>query len=379
MRIIHTSNQWSVVSGQWPVVSGQQAVLSAQYSVLSTSLLMRNRRQRSLSPLLSPLSPASRGFTMMELLVVVVIIGILAGMVLGALQMARQAAREAATKATIAKLNNIIMQRYESYMTRRVPIPMTDSSNKPFSPLAAAGIRLVALRQLMRMEMPERWSDIVNPCDSADNKKPNLVGTTTIVYKAKNGTIYSAGTPLSRPALSKAYAQLYIAKKYNTAEISPDYSSAECLYMAVSIGSPEAMEQFNQSEIGDVDGDGLPEFVDGWKRPIQWLRCAPAYSGNYSNIQVANANTNHDPFDPRHADTGAYHLIPLIYSAGSDGKYGLDIEKYYQFVGDPFGTFGFACSSGGAAAPMAIGSPTADDGSLTDFYDNITNHNIEMR
>ena len=96
-----------------------------------------------------------RAFTMMELLVVVVIIAILAAMVLGALQMARQAAREAATKATIAKLNNIIMQRYESYLTRRVPI-----NTSGMAPSVAATNRLAALRDLMRMEMPERWSDI---------------------------------------------------------------------------------------------------------------------------------------------------------------------------------------------------------------------------
>ena len=47
---------------------------------------------------------------------------ILAAMTLGVLQAPRNSGREYATKATIAKLNNIIMQRYESYLTRRVPI-----------------------------------------------------------------------------------------------------------------------------------------------------------------------------------------------------------------------------------------------------------------
>ena len=59
------------------------------------------------------------------------IIGIMAGMVFGVLHSARQSAAEAATKATIAKLNTIIMKRYESYLTRRVPISLsTDTSRK---------------------------------------------------------------------------------------------------------------------------------------------------------------------------------------------------------------------------------------------------------
>ena len=71
------------------------------------------------------------GFTLVELLVTITIIGMLAGMMLGALQMARNSAREAATKATIAKLNSIIMQRYESYMTRRVPIQIPPATCTP--------------------------------------------------------------------------------------------------------------------------------------------------------------------------------------------------------------------------------------------------------
>ncbi len=69
--------------------------------------------------------------------------------------------REAATKATIVKLNAIIMQRYESYFTRRMPInPTTDPSGNPLRRTQIALDRLYAIRDIMRMEMPDRSPDI---------------------------------------------------------------------------------------------------------------------------------------------------------------------------------------------------------------------------
>ncbi len=113
------------------------------------------------SPLAARPSPfATRhGFTLVELLVVVVVIAILAGLVLGALQAARETARVAKTRATITKLHNIIMGMYESYRTRRVPIN-TMTATGPMNPNLAAQTRLYALRDLMRMEMPDQWLNV---------------------------------------------------------------------------------------------------------------------------------------------------------------------------------------------------------------------------
>jgi prepilin-type N-terminal cleavage/methylation domain-containing protein len=237
-------------------------------------------------------SPHSkRAFTLVELLVVVVVIGILAGMVLGALQAARETARIAKTRATIAKLHNVIMGMYESYRVRRVPI---NTAN--MAPKAAALARLYALRDLMRLEMPERMTDI--------SKNPIFVP--------------------NRPALSQGYVNHLNGK--TLASNAP----AECLYMIVTIAC-RAREKFSENEIGDTDGNGFPEFVDGWGHPIFFLRWAPGFMDsdiqwNYvAGGQSAAATTDHDPFDPMGVDPNAnnWRLVPLIYSAGPDGKYGI--------------------------------------------------------
>lgn len=300
------------------------------------------------------------GFTLVELLVVVTIIGIMAALTFGALQGAQNSARESATKATIAKLNSIIMQRYESYLTRRVPVNLSG-----LPPAQAAQDRLYAIRDLMRMEMPDRADDLIgsvkNPIPIVDNLPIELPNS-------------------KQKVLTPAITRLY--KSYYTTHLKEDNiiadkacAQAAMLYMIISLGSPEAMEQFNQKEIGDYDNDGMPEFLDGWGRPIFWLRWAPGFSP-YSDIQKDDPINHHDPFDPRRADPSAYHLIPLIYSAGANGKPGLAVGSGFSFndaKGDIF------VSEWPNFSKIGVASDDDGNGTLHDYEDNITNHHIEAR
>ncbi|NQU25197.1 MAG: type II secretion system protein [Candidatus Nealsonbacteria bacterium] len=252
------------------------------------------------------------GFTLVELLVVIMVITILAGIVLGGIGMARDAARQAKTEALIAKLHPVIMQKYESYATYRVPI---DTTGLPAR--TAAELRLKALRIIMKYEMPDRWEDVLDtdPSQLSDIEvSASLPGGGTVTRKMKY------------PALSYVYA----AYKQSH-EVLGEFSPAECLYMIVAVGDPEAMENFRQNEIGNADdksGDTFPEFLDGWGRPIMFLRWAPGFSsefGGLSEIQTGNPQVDHDPFDPQGLQPDAFHLIPLIYSGGADQKYDIDL------------------------------------------------------
>ncbi len=272
-----------------------------------------------------PECPSRRGFTLTEMLVTITVIALLAGLALAGLHSARETARIAKTKSTVMKLHNIVMEMYGSYQTRRLPISTTG-----LSPKQAAEARLKAIRDIMRMEMPERWSDV--------DTGPLFVST--------------------RPALSNAYVRYKLERSP-----SGDVSSAECLYMLVTLSDAESREDFSESEVGDTDNDGAPEFVDAWGHPIYFFRWAPGFlpsNGADTDLQTGDVDTDHDPLDTMRVDSLAYRLVPLIYSAGPDGASGLDAASSYTWNNDTYS--------------QTFGRPTEGT-----HYDNIHNHRLEVR
>lgn len=385
------------------------------------------------------------GFTLVELLVTVTIIAMMAALVLGGVHAARESARELKTRSTIAKLDSILARRAETYRTRRVSLVRVDTSTNPptvgslstvgANPRLMAMVRLQGVRELMRMEMPERWSDLAVTWANTDRNVPavalvNPLGTTAGTWFAAGGGGYVGIMP---PALWQAYIRRYnqcrlqVEAKYGPGNFRGQgterlnrYSSGECLYMIVTMGEgPDARGQFGDSEIGDADDDGLPEFHDGWGNPILFLRSGPGVtdsdiqpvtfnesSNAFENTWIGGAVLNdHDPYDDRNllpfnpagSSTPpfpyAYRLVPYIYSAGRDGIYDINFEGGYRFsdFGDPFsyrGGGGRVFNEAGAPVDSVNQSVTASDPpndsadpsyspwtpNGLNHYDNIHNH-----
>jgi hypothetical protein len=218
-------------------------------------------------------------------------------------------------------------------------------------------------------------------------------------------------------------AQTYF-RRYQQLPSGASLSPAECLYLVImnATGDGEARTLFSKQDIGDVDEDGLPEFVDGWGNSIGWIRW-PA--GVVSDLQTKNPDgtrpgeTDHDPFDlyrrdsptvikpdislyacpgspnpplggpnntpfqttyqvnmrnrmqqasPTKSHLLAYRLVPLVYSGGADG------ESAMQFAGDderlPLDPYYVNPDDG-----YQSGEPNQQNIDAT--KDNITNHLIE--
>lgn len=287
-------------------------------------------------------------FTLVELLIVVSIMTILAAAVMFALFGVMEDAKGARTKSQLTKLHSLIMTKWDSYQTRAVRLP----SGTTGTARGKALLRLYAVRELMRCELPDRISD-VQDAPITGIAEPSL-------WRAyRRRTVASVGSGWFQNTQPPAAATSYW---------SFEHQGAECLYLIISNlreGDSSALDFFKENEIGDVDDDGMPEILDGWGNPIEFLRWAPGFatlpgpdgawgdagtdddsdgtvdnqteagsigSDDISEIQSRDVSNSPDSFDLLRLDTrwsdadatnDPYALYPLIYAAGPDHIYGI--------------------------------------------------------
>jgi prepilin-type N-terminal cleavage/methylation domain-containing protein len=378
-----------------------------------------------------------RAFTLAELMIVITIIGILAGLSFSAFSGTMNLARQQRTGSIINKIDQLISERWEGYRTRAIPLRIAATSAKGASRTNAL-TRLTALRELMRFELPDRISDLCNPAELKDLVADNTLNTIANF----SGANTSALNNLSIPALARAYKRragrvILISGGWSMAN-----ESSECLYLILSTmrdGDKSALDYFDPTEIGDTDGDGMLEILDGWGTPIQFLRWPAGYAEQpgkdgawgqatkdddgqngiddpgeagwagsddltVNTIQTRNYLKAPDPFDPGRVDprwqatgliTYPYAIYPLIFSAGPDKSFDINLATAVVYSAtassstktlavppsDPyFSTLGAGLlpDIGRPGDFDSPGSPGVPDGALN-YYDNITNHSLRSQ
>ncbi len=310
-------------------------------------------------------------FTLVELLLALAIATLLSATFLMAMWSAQEEARDARTHAQIARINEYIMIRWESYASRQVPIRFRPANPMvPFQPTPRERLlaRLVLLRDQMRMELPDRITDVSSP-------------KAQLVFTDQNGNPRGIAELAVEPSIWREYRRRAFS---SPKPWTPEFQGAECLYLILATWRDEnsnALDYFRDNEIGDVDGDDRPEILDGWGNPISFLRWAPGFD---SPMQIPDRNRSPDYFDPLHVDPRwmnpnqliPFNLVPLVFSAGPDRSYGLftdiasppllDYRSTSPLPVDPYVTI---------PPNILIGQ---SDGT-SDAADNITNHLIEVR
>ena len=355
---------------------------------------------------------AGLGFTMIELLVVISIIVLLAALVLGTLGGMIVGARGAATKATVEKLSGLIDERrrslgrhlddlgrqVEKYTTQELWNKRNPNGGTYFQ-YSSSDIQLakiLAKKDYIREALPQRFADVAVSVsvdyDNSDPMNPKYV---------RNWTFLRADAPttqtLADPNGTESAEALYYAL---TGEPIPNVSIVTATGTVVTANanyrisipglSPLGTDLFSGGEVGDTDGDGRMEFLDGWGQPLRFyrwptrlLRPTGYQNGVYTHPNQAalldtglpsDFDLQRDPDDPlgrtqKKIWSGSptfetyYHTpstfhTPMIVSAGSDGILGLHEPYDYSTT-----NYGYLCNATDLTNPDAL-------------TDNITNLNV---
>jgi hypothetical protein len=212
-------------------------------------------------------------------------------MVLVAMYSASEAAKKHKTEALIARIDAVIRNKWESYHTRRVPLQVSPAGTV-LNPAQSARARVDALHDLMRMELPDRWTDVV---------ESPFVGSF-------GGPSYT----LTRPAVSQAYKRRWDAAQIDTAgkptlAQAQEFQGAECLYLILQLAVQEEGDDVSvilrPDNVGDKDQDGFPEIIDAWGTPIRFLRWAPGFLSEQSIVATSRMGGT-----PAGAPTGPHRL-----------------------------------------------------------------------
>jgi len=282
------------------------------------------------------------GFTMIEVLAVITIIAILAAISVSVVGSVLSTAKVASTRATIEHLHEVLHKRMDGFTRHLIDM---DKKSDP----------------------------------------PSYVNLSDVTLLGKRGAI-AKGRKFD---FKKHFPQYLDPRTGTTATTAAN--AAEIFYDFIVNGETFGTDTEDtdqgplRSSIGDTDGDGRMEFVDGWGHPLRFYRWPTALVRDIPltgmirpDLTVAKTlitsrlpKLDSDKDDPlgfldkrlSPAEKLQFRIdfhqlntysVPLIVSAGVDGELGL----YEPF---DFANFGHLANW--------------DPAKLEDIYDNITNHN----
>jgi prepilin-type N-terminal cleavage/methylation domain-containing protein len=236
-----------------------------------------------------------RGFTLLELLMVMAIIAIMMSMVFFVMNGLTENAEAEATKTTVNKVTRLLEQRIEAF-DRAFKGGRRDSYVKATVGLLTAidgrfdyfrahpeqappAIVLLARKAAFRFEFPQRMAELILTAsdDANGNGLPDVVEQKVAVHTARTELLLETG---SEPTAAEIQTRVDSRWAKHTANIAAGFDkteSSELLYYTLVVSgtfgsSPVDADQFSGAEVKDTDEDGLPEFVDAWGEPLRFYR-----------------------------------------------------------------------------------------------------------
>ncbi len=196
------------------------------------------------------------GFTLVELLVVISILTVLAALSLALIRGTIQQAQENRTKSLIASITQVLNDRWESYDVRILPyrINLDDRTGQQI-------VRTDVLLELIRAEMPNRRAYVMSPATFPSSDFTTYYNSQSVPLNTVDDQI------MARPP------SVWNRYRANTTGWTDTHQEAECLYMilrSITVLDRSGIDHLHNDEIGDTDGDGFPEVLDGYGLPFQF-------------------------------------------------------------------------------------------------------------
>ena len=240
-----------------------------------------------------------RGFTLLELIVVISIILLLVTFSVMVMGNVIRSAREKATAATIMKVDGMLRQRQEAFQRamERAELQQAVTFTKAFARQAFpteidryiiddASDRtwaVLARKTYFRAKFPQSFAEVCWFDGAPGEPGTDDDGNSITDFYPVPGYSYYPGVPdpleLGRGANDDLmpYATLLRERFTNPSLHRPETESSEMLYLILTAAdlfgvAPAGQDEFSSTEVQDTDGDGLFEFVDGWGRPLRFFR-----------------------------------------------------------------------------------------------------------
>ncbi len=228
----------------------------------------------------------NQGFTLVELLVVISIAMFLIATLGVTIANYLENAREQQTVATIRKIDGLIGERlkgleraykrpdFGTFVTKlQKTLQKGDSAQGiPLMPgFSREATEMLARKLFARMLFPQNLTEAIPFSNEDVNGNGSLDGGED---KNQNGALDAYLTVLDR-IRNDGSIQFNYANHTATME-SRRTESSELLHYALTtmeiFGIPSVPTEFRDTEVRDTDNDGLPEFIDGWGRPLRFYR-----------------------------------------------------------------------------------------------------------